>query len=136
MNAQTRMQDERMQKESERVRLLEESLAELSKRPIMAFDETGLKELVCATVIDNKRGLLKRGSTQVRELMAKALAAKVEKEMNAHKAPGSSAKQVESAKQGNSGGNHNLAPPGRSKYPEDYDSTSDYEVKKLGEVVK
>jgi hypothetical protein len=29
-----------------------------------------------------------------------------------------------------------LAAPNRHKYPEDYDSTSDYEVRKLGDVMK
>ena len=31
---------------------------------------------------------------------------------------------------------HNPDAPLRSRYPEDYDSTSDYEVRKLGDVVK
>ncbi len=31
---------------------------------------------------------------------------------------------------------HNPEAPHRNKYPEDYDSTSDYEVRKIGEVIK
>ena len=31
---------------------------------------------------------------------------------------------------------HNPEAPHRNKYPEDYDSTSDYEVRKIGEAVK
>ena len=34
------------------------------------------------------------------------------------------------------GHHHNPDAPNRNKYPADYDSTSDYEVKKLGDVLK
>jgi len=37
----------------------------------MNFDESKLKEFVCQTFSQNKRTLFKRGSTQIREALAK-----------------------------------------------------------------
>lgn len=34
------------------------------------------------------------------------------------------------------GHHHNPDAPHRNRYPADYDSTSDYEVKKLGDIIK
>ena len=41
--------------------------------PILEFDTDKLKTLVCDTFKENKRSLMKRGATQIKELMAKNL---------------------------------------------------------------
>jgi len=61
---------------------LEETLSKVSSRPILAFDEDKLKTLVCDTFKANKRTLMKRGATQIRDLMAKNLEQKIRNEMH------------------------------------------------------
>jgi hypothetical protein len=51
-------------------------------RPILEFDESKLKDLVCNTFRANKRTLMRRGATQIRELMAKNLEQKIRNEMH------------------------------------------------------
>ena len=41
--------------------------------PILEFDAEKFKKLVCDTFKENKRSLMKRGATLVKELMAKNL---------------------------------------------------------------
>jgi len=57
-------------------------LSTVKTRPILTFDEDKLKNLVCDTFKANKRLLMKRGATQIRDLMAKNLESKLRNEMH------------------------------------------------------
>jgi hypothetical protein len=75
LNIQLTLQDNKL-------KALEETLGNFTSRPILDFDVTKLKDLVCDTFRANKRSLMRRGATQVRELIAKKLEQKVRNEMH------------------------------------------------------
>ncbi len=103
----------------------------MESKPVLAFDVFKLKELICSTFLDNKKDLMKKG---VSENMRAALLQKLANEI-VHKgqeqlsAVEKIAKDIK--KEHNHGHKHD-----RSKYPLDYDSSSDYEVRKLTDVLK
>jgi len=124
-----------MAESSRKIKALEERCLRVEVLPVLAFDEQRLKELICTTFLDNKKHLMKKGvgqsikaallqklSNEIMHIGAEQLdrVEKIAKDLKKIEGPPSHHKHAED----------------RSKYPADYDSSSDYEVRKLADIIK
>jgi hypothetical protein len=55
--------ERQLEEQEAKMQLMEKRMEQLMAQPILAFDEQRIREVVCQTFSDNKRSLLKRGST-------------------------------------------------------------------------
>ena len=59
--------------QDQKLKAFAEAMTTMKALPILEFDAEKFKKLVCDTFKENKRSLMKRGATLVKELMAKNL---------------------------------------------------------------
>ena len=59
--------------QDQKLKAFADAMSSVKALPILEFDESKLKTLVCDTFKENKRTLMKRGATQIKELMGKNL---------------------------------------------------------------
>jgi hypothetical protein len=59
--------------QDQKLKAFSDAMSSVKALPILEFDENKLKTLVCDTFKENKRTLMKRGATQIKELMGKNL---------------------------------------------------------------
>lgn len=124
-----------MAESARKIKALEERCLRVEVLPVLAFDEQRLKELICTTFLDNKKHLMKKG---VAETIKAALLQKLSNEIMHQGAEQLNRveKIAQDLKKMEAPSAHHKHQEDRSKYPADYDSSSDYEVRKLADIIK